>query len=65
MADRLFEHDARLKDLLALQAQVNAALDLDKNEHQVAPDDPGDSPEVDQPQTFATGVTQERTALQR
>ncbi len=36
--DRTFEHDQRLKDLLVKQAQLNAALDLDKNEHQVAQD---------------------------
>ena len=36
--DRAFEHEQRLKDLLAKQAQLNAALDLDKNEHQVAQD---------------------------
>jgi hypothetical protein len=36
--DRAFEHERRLKDLLARQAQLNAALDLDKNEHQVAQD---------------------------
>ena len=64
-ANRLFKHDAGLKDLFALQAQVNAALDLDKNEHQLAPDDPGDSPEVDQPQTFPARVTQDRAPLQR
>jgi N12 class adenine-specific DNA methylase len=32
-----FEHEARLKDLLFRQAAVNAALDLDKGERQVAP----------------------------
>jgi hypothetical protein len=36
--DRTFEHEQRLKDLLAKQAELNAALDLDKNEHQVAQD---------------------------
>jgi hypothetical protein len=36
--DRAFEHEQRLKDLLARQAGLNAALDLDKNEHQVAQD---------------------------
>jgi N12 class adenine-specific DNA methylase/adenine-specific DNA methylase len=38
--DRPFEHEERLKELLTQQAQLNAALDLDKNERQVAPDDP-------------------------
>jgi len=36
--DRPFEHEGRLKELLAKQAQLNAALDLDKNEHQIAED---------------------------
>jgi hypothetical protein len=35
-ANRPFEHDSRLKDLLARQAQLNAALDLDKGERQAA-----------------------------
>ena len=29
--ERPFEHEARLKELLAKQAQLNAALDLDKH----------------------------------
>jgi N12 class adenine-specific DNA methylase len=32
-----FEHELRLKELLVRQAAVNAALDLDKGERQVAP----------------------------
>ena len=36
-AGRPFEHEARLKELLARQAELNAALDLDKGERQVAP----------------------------
>ncbi len=35
-ANRPFEYDARLKELLARQAQLNAALDLDKSDAQVA-----------------------------
>jgi hypothetical protein len=31
-----FYHEACMKDLLARKAKLNAALDLDKNEHQVA-----------------------------
>jgi N12 class adenine-specific DNA methylase len=34
--DRPFEHEAKLKELLARQAQLNAALDLDKGERQLA-----------------------------
>jgi len=36
-AGRPFEHEARLKELLGRQAELNAALDLDKGERQVAP----------------------------
>jgi len=35
-ANRPFEHEQHLKELLARQAQLNAALDLDKGESQVA-----------------------------
>jgi len=35
-AKRPFEHEARLKELLARQAQLNAALDLDKSDAQAA-----------------------------
>jgi hypothetical protein len=35
-ANRPFEQESRLKDLLAQQAQLNAALDLDKGERQAA-----------------------------
>jgi hypothetical protein len=34
---RPFEHEARLKELVARQAELNAALDLDKGEQQAAP----------------------------
>jgi len=35
-AQRPFEHEARLKELLARQAQLNAALDIDKSDAQAA-----------------------------
>jgi hypothetical protein len=35
-ANKPFDHEARMKELLGRQAQLNAALDLDKNEKQVA-----------------------------
>jgi hypothetical protein len=35
-ANRPFEHEARLKELLVRQEQINALLDLDKGEQQVA-----------------------------
>jgi hypothetical protein len=34
---KVFEHEARLKEPLAKQAELNAALDLDKGERQIAP----------------------------
>ena len=37
---RTFEHEARLKELLAKQAQLNAALDLDKHEAQAVAEAP-------------------------
>jgi hypothetical protein len=35
-ASRPFEHEAHLKELLTRQAQLNAALDLDKSDAQAA-----------------------------
>ncbi|MFZ0888048.1 MAG: hypothetical protein WA005_06325 [Candidatus Binataceae bacterium] len=35
-ANRPFEHETRLKELLTRQAQLNAALDLDKSDAQAA-----------------------------
>jgi N12 class adenine-specific DNA methylase len=37
-AGKPYEHEARLKELLVRQAQLNALLDLDKGERQVAPE---------------------------
>jgi len=42
-ASKPFEHEARIKDLIARQAQLNALLDLDKNDHQVAQEDEDDN----------------------
>ena len=36
-AGKPFEHEARLKELLGRQTELNAALDLDKGERQIAP----------------------------
>ena len=41
---RPFGHEARLKDLLAKQAQLNACLDLDKHEAQIV-EEPGEPEE--------------------
>ncbi len=43
---RPFEHEARLKDLLLKQAQLNACLDLDKHEAQIV-DEPREDMAVD------------------
>ena len=59
--DRPFEHEQRLKELLVKQAQLNAALDLDKNERQVAPDDPQTEKEP-AASTFAARVSGDRAA---
>jgi hypothetical protein len=42
-----FEYEARIKELLAKQAELNAALDLDKGERQVATEEEGDPDESD------------------
>jgi N12 class adenine-specific DNA methylase len=42
---RPFEHEGRLKDLLARQAQLNACLDLDKHEAQIV-DEPREDMEL-------------------
>jgi hypothetical protein len=38
--DRPFEHEQRLKELLCKQAELNRALDLDKNERQIVEEAP-------------------------
>jgi hypothetical protein len=50
-----FEHEDRLRDLLARQASVNIALDLDKGEHQVVAESP-EAEGVNTPQTFQSRV---------
>jgi hypothetical protein len=44
-ANRPFEHEMRLKELLMRQAQLNATLDLDKNDAQAA--EPAETTEPD------------------
>jgi hypothetical protein len=41
-AGKPFEHEARLSELLVYQTELNAALDLDKGERQIAPQDSGE-----------------------
>jgi hypothetical protein len=46
-AKRPFEHEAQLKELLARQAQLNAAVDLDKSDAQAA--EPVPEPDIEAP----------------
>jgi N12 class adenine-specific DNA methylase len=60
--NRPFEHEARLRELLAKQAQLNAALDLDKHEAQVV-DEAREPEERTVPAGFAARIqTENRTA---
>ena len=58
--DRPFEHEARLKELITRQAQLNSALDLDKGERQVAEEsqeaDIGSARSIPRAGTHADGV---------
>jgi hypothetical protein len=58
---RPFEHDAHLRDLLAKQAQLNAALDLDKHDAQIV-DDGRDADTKEVPATFVARISEGRTA---
>jgi hypothetical protein len=63
-AGRPFEHEEKLRELLARQKQLNASLDLGKDERQVAEADPGDvSPEAPEPATaWRSRVAESRRA---
>ena len=56
-ANRPFEHEARIKELLARQTQLNAALDLDKSDAQAA--EPAVEPQLE---TAAVLLSREPTA---
>jgi hypothetical protein len=58
---RPFEHEARLKELTVQQAQLNAALDLDKHETQTVAE-PQDEKAV--PASFAARVMAENRAAE-
>jgi hypothetical protein len=58
-ANRPFEHEARLKELLVRQAQLNAALDLDKSDAQAA------EPAVDPVTETAVAPIRLRAAITR
>ncbi len=49
-----FEHEARLRELLMKQAQLNAALDLDKHESQVV----AEEPEREVPSSFVARIAE-------
>jgi hypothetical protein len=57
--NRAFEHEDKLKALLARQAQLNSALDLDKGERQIAQDlqeaDPADTRPIRSSVIHSTG----------
>jgi hypothetical protein len=59
--DRVFEHEARLKELLARQAELNAVLDLDKNERQIAPED-SEAIKRQAPATFVNRIASEKAS---
>ncbi len=59
--DRPFEHERRLKELLLKQTEINSLLDLDKNERQVAQDDPQTEKETP-PSTFVGRLQAENRA---
>jgi N12 class adenine-specific DNA methylase len=61
---RPFEHERRLKELLAKQAELNAALDLDKNERQIAQNS-SDAEPKDAPTTFVARLQAEDRAAER
>jgi uncharacterized membrane protein YccC len=63
--NRPFEHEQRLRDLLAKLAELNAALDLDKNERQVAQDSSPDTGPKDVPATFVARLHAETRASDR
>src|SRR5580658_3673393 len=56
---RPFEYEARLKELLAKQAELNKALDLDKHEAQVVAESPEATPEKTVPTGFSARVRAE------
>jgi len=59
-AERPFEHEARLKELLVKQAQLNAALDLDKHDSQTVAEPEGEK--AVQGGFAARGIADERVA---
>jgi N12 class adenine-specific DNA methylase len=58
---RPFEHEERLRELLVKQAELNASLDLDKSDRQVAAAEPEEI-ERKVPETFAARLAEERAS---
>lgn len=61
---RPFEHEARLRELLLKQKELNALLDLDKNDRQVAQDDRETEKDA-APATFVARLQAENRAEER
>jgi hypothetical protein len=57
-ADRPFEHEERLKQLLARQAEINSALDLDKGDQQGADSGIGLKDDLDSGRSEITKMAQ-------
>jgi hypothetical protein len=58
---RPFEHEQRLRDLLVKQAELNASLDLDKSDRQVATDDLEEK-QSKAPDTFVARLADQRAS---
>ena len=61
-AGRPFEHEARLKELVVRQAEINAALDLDKGDRQAATPTDGDAEGDGRERSAARGWREKRRA---
>ncbi|MGA8437835.1 MAG: hypothetical protein WB762_29500 [Candidatus Sulfotelmatobacter sp.] len=59
---KAFEHEERLKELTTKQAELNASLDLDKNERQVVAETPEAEEVIAVPSTFLARVTARSSA---
>jgi hypothetical protein len=55
-ADRPFEHEERLKQLLGRQAEINSQLDLDKGDQQGADSAPGINEDLDKEKARSTAM---------
>jgi hypothetical protein len=60
-----FEHETRLKELLVKQAELNAALEFDKGERQVAPEEAGEPESDDAPTPVRASAWKDREMPRR